>query len=99
MNNEQNPRGPLFTRVSGILFFARDATVMLMGRKCLIFGDFLFLYDVICFICIIHLSAKGTNGVMKQFQSQRPFFPVLCYPLPVGCWYTTQPEEVSGGAV
>ena len=51
------------------------------------------------FISIIHLSAKGTNGVMKQFQSQRPFFPVLCYPLPVGCWYTTQPEEVSGGAV
>ena len=50
-------------------------------------------------IPIIHLSAKGTNGVMKQFQSQRPFFPVLCYPLPVGCWYTTQPEEVSGGAV
>lgn len=30
--------------------FARDATVMLIGRKCLIFWDFLFLYDVICFI-------------------------------------------------
>ena len=30
--------------------FARDATVMLMGRKCLIFGDFLLLYDTVRFI-------------------------------------------------
>lgn len=31
--------------------FVRDATVMLMGRKCLIFGDFLLLYDTVRFIC------------------------------------------------
>ena len=30
--------------------FVRDATVMLMGRKCLIFGDFLLLYDTVRFI-------------------------------------------------
>ena len=30
--------------------FSRDATVMLMERKCLIFGDFLLLYDTVRFI-------------------------------------------------
>ena len=29
--------------------FVCDATVMLIGRKCLILGDFLLFYDAVCF--------------------------------------------------
>lgn len=36
--------------------FSRDATVMLMGRKCLIFWKFLLLYEAVRFIrfCPLH---------------------------------------------
>lgn len=51
------------------------------------------------FISINHLSVKGTDGVMKPFKLHLPFVLFSCYAPLVGCWHTTEPEEVSGGAV
>lgn len=51
------------------------------------------------FISIIRLSEKGTDGVMKHFKLHLPFVLFSCYAPLVGYWHTTEPEEVSGGAV
>lgn len=51
------------------------------------------------FISINRLSAKGTDEVMKPVADGLPFFIFICYTHLAGCWHTTEPGEVSGGAV
>ena len=51
------------------------------------------------FISINRLSAKGTDEVMKPATDGLPFFIFICYTHLAGCWHTTEPGEVSGGAV
>lgn len=50
-------------------------------------------------IPINRLSAKGTDEVMKPATDGLPFFIFICYTHLAGCWHTTEPGEVSGGAV